>query len=126
MKIDHIGIVNRSEEEAVRFYQEYLGLEKIRDFMVGQELSMQLFSHAWEIKVLVFEKNDVKLEIFILQNYTPPSPQIGHTCLYIDRFSELIENSKTSGVTVIRGSHQGKTVHFLKDFSDNMIEIKPA
>ncbi len=126
MKIDHIGIVNRSEEDAVRFYQEFLGLEKARDFVVGQELSMQLFSHPQEIRVLVFKKDDVNIEVFIIRDYTPSSPRIGHACLHIDGFSELIENSKTSGVTVIRGSHKGKTVHFLKDFSDNMIEIKPV
>jgi catechol 2,3-dioxygenase-like lactoylglutathione lyase family enzyme len=119
-------MVNRTEDEAVRFYQEYLGLEKIRDFVVGQELAMQLFSLSQEIKVLVFGKDDVKIEIFIIPDYTPPSPRIGHFCLYIDRFSELIERSKVSGVTVIRGSHQDKTVYFLKDFSDNMIEIKPT
>jgi methylmalonyl-CoA/ethylmalonyl-CoA epimerase len=126
VKIDHIGIVNISEEDAVRFYHEFLGFEKTRDFVVGQELSMQLFSHPQEIKVLIFEKDGVNIEVFILEDYIPPSPAIGHACLRIDRFSEIIENSKTSGVTVIRGSHKGKTVHFLKDFSDNMIEIKPA
>jgi catechol 2,3-dioxygenase-like lactoylglutathione lyase family enzyme len=34
MVLSHIGIINESEEEAVRFYAEFLGLEKTREFLV--------------------------------------------------------------------------------------------
>lgn len=34
MVLSHIGIINEREEEAVRFYAEFLGLEKTREFLV--------------------------------------------------------------------------------------------
>ncbi len=64
MLLNHVGIINESEEKAVRFYHDFLGLEKTREFVVSTKLSEQLFSVSREIKVLVFERDSIKIEVF--------------------------------------------------------------
>jgi len=52
--VDHIGIINKQEEEAVEFYQNLLGLERIKESSVPPELSRKLFNLFQEIRMLVF------------------------------------------------------------------------
>jgi len=123
--IDHVGIINKQEDEAVEFYQNLLGLEKIKESSVPPELSRQLFSLFQEIRMLVFVRGNLKIEVFLIPGFTPSSPNISHFCLQILHFPELVEKLKQAGTKVITGQHGGKTVYFAEDFSGNRIEIKP-
>lgn len=124
MLLNHVGIANESEEKAVRFYHGLLGFEKTREFVVSTKLSEQLFSVSQEIRVLVFEKEGVKLEVFICPGCKQPSPDYGHIGFFLDDFFAIKEKAQQMGVLVV-GSTDEKTVYFLKDFSGNLIEIKP-
>lgn len=124
MLLNHVGIVNKSEEEALRFYRDFLGLEKTREFLVSPELAAQLFSFSREVKVLVFEKEEVKFEVFIRPDFRKPHPDFSHACCMVDNLAEVIEEAPKAGVELITGQHGDKTVYFLKDFSGNLIEIK--
>lgn len=125
MVLDHIGIVNKSGEEALRFYGDILGLEKIKDSISTADLSEQLFSISEDIKMVVFGKGIVKVEIFILPGFDHPSPNIPHLGLQVDNLRELLERAKQAGAKVITGKRGDKTVYFLQDFSGNLIELKP-
>jgi len=124
MLLNHVGIANESEEKAVRFYHGLLGFEKTREFIVSTELSEKLFSVSKEIKVLVFERDGIKLEVFICPECKQPSPDYNHIGFLLDDFYAIKEKAQQLGVLVV-GSTDEKTVYFLKDFSGNLIEIKP-
>lgn len=123
--IDHVAIVNTREHEAVEFYQNLLGLEKIKESSVPPEFSRQLFGIFQEVRMLAFGREGLKIEVFIIPGFTPSSPNISHFCLQILNFPELPERLKEGGAKVITGQHGGKTVYFTEDFSGNRIEIKP-
>jgi len=122
--LNHVGIINESEEKAVRFYRGLLGFEKTREFVVSTELSEQLFSMANKIKVLVFERDGIKIEIFICPDCRQPFPDYRHIGFLLDDFQSIKEKAQEMGVLVV-GKTDVKTVYFLKDFSGNLIEIKP-
>lgn len=124
MLLNHVGIINESEEKAVRFYRGLLGFEKTREFVVSTELSEQLFSMANKIKVLVFERDGIKIEIFICPDCRQPFPDYRHIGFLLDDFQSIKEKAQEMGVLVV-GKTDVKTVYFLKDFSGNLIEIKP-
>jgi catechol 2,3-dioxygenase-like lactoylglutathione lyase family enzyme len=126
MILNHVGIINKSVEDAVRFYQEFLGLEKVKDSVVPPDLSQQLFLFPREIRMMVFAVGHGKIEIFIVPGFNQPSPNIHHFALHLKDFTDVLEKAKETGVTVITGTTREKTVYFLKDFSGNMIEIKQA
>lgn len=123
MLLNHVGITNRSEEQALRFYGDLLGLEKTKEILLAPELSEQIFAVSKEIKILVFEAQGIKVEVFI-SDFKEALPDFAHFGIFIDNLSELIEKAKRSDVEFIVGTHKEKTVYFLKDFSGNLIEIK--
>jgi len=123
MELNHIGVTNKSEKHAIEFYQDFLGLEKTREVILAAELSGQLFSLSQEIKVLVFEKSGIKIEVFI-SDFQHANPNFTHFGLMLDNFSEVTEKAQRSHVDLIIGKHKEKTVYFLKDYYGNLIEIK--
>ncbi len=123
MELNHIGITNKSEDHALKFYRDFLGLEKTREILLPPELSNQLFSLSQEIKVLVFEKPGIKIEVFI-SDFKHACPNFTHFGMMIDSFSEIAEKAQRFDAELIEGKHKDKTVYFLKDFSGNLIEIK--
>lgn len=123
MELNHLGVTNKNAEQAIRFYQDFLGLEKTREILLAPELSEQLFSLSQEIKVLVFEKPGIKIEVFI-SDFQHANPNFTHFGVMLDNFSEVTEKAQRSHVDLIIGKHKDKTVYFLKDFSGNLIEIK--
>lgn len=123
MELNHIGITNKSEEQAIQFYHDFLGLEKTREIILAAELSAQLFFLSQEIKVLVFEKPGIKVEVFI-SDFQHANPNFTHFSILLDNFAEVMEKARRSNVDIIVGSYKDKTVYFLKDFCGNLIEIK--
>lgn len=124
MLINHAGVINTNEKDAVRFYRDFIGLEIIKEYIVPAELSEQIFAVAQDIKMIVFGKDGTKIEVFIFPQYTPATPDISHIGFLLDNFSEIIEMAPKAGVDLIVGKTRDKTVYFLKDFSGNLIEIK--
>jgi catechol 2,3-dioxygenase-like lactoylglutathione lyase family enzyme len=124
MFLNHVGIINKSEEQSRGFYQDFLGLKLTKNTVIPSDLSNQLFSIPQEIKMLVFEKNAIKIEVFIVPEYSPPVPHLTHIGFLLENFTEVMENAQQSGVEIIVGKHKDKTVYFVKDFSGNLIEIK--
>ena len=124
MLLNHIGLVNASEEQAEKFYGDFLELEKSREYVVPAELSAQLFNITNDINAVVYEKNDIRFEIFIYSDSVPASPEIRHVALFVDDITAFLKRAVQFQVDHIIGRTSEKTVHFIKDYSGNMIEVK--
>jgi catechol 2,3-dioxygenase-like lactoylglutathione lyase family enzyme len=124
MVFDHVGIMNEEEAGALEFYRDIVGLEKIRESSVMPELAQKLFSVDVEIKMLVFGKDGLKVEVFIVPGFTRPSPSVPHFCIQVPELAGFLEKAKKEGVKLISGERGGRTVHFIEDFSGNRIEVK--
>jgi catechol 2,3-dioxygenase-like lactoylglutathione lyase family enzyme len=124
MILDHVGIVNKDEGSADHFYRDLLGLEKIRESSVSPELAEQLFSFRKEIKMLVYGKDDLKVEIFIIPGFMLPAPAVPHFCLMVPDPPRFLEKAKGEGVKVIAAQRGEHTVYFVEDFSGNRVELK--
>lgn len=126
MELDHVGVVNRDEAGAVRFYRDLLGLEVIKESSVAPEIARKLFSLDEAIRMLVYGKSNLKVEIFILAGFSPPSPAVPHFCVQLPDLSVFLERAKAEGVRVISAERGGRTVYFVEDFSGNRIEVKQS
>jgi catechol 2,3-dioxygenase-like lactoylglutathione lyase family enzyme len=121
-----VGVMNETEEQAVRFYVDFLEFEKTKESVIPPDLSQQLFSVSRDIKLLLFERNNIKIEVFICPDCKLPSPDFTHIGLLLENFSAVLEKATQTGVEIIIGKTKEKTVYFIKDFSGNLIEIKAA
>jgi len=124
MLLHHAGIVNRREDEAERFYGEFLGLKRTRQYIVPPELSEQLFSIRQEIKAIVFEGEGARIEVFIHPAFNPLPREIRHIALHVDDLRAFLKRAEEFSITHIIGKTKDKTVHFIRDYSGNLIEIK--
>ena len=124
MHLNHVALVNTSDEQAGKFYGEFLELEKTREYTVTSGLAEQLFSLNRDIKAVVYEKDSIRFEIFIDPDSIPATSEIRHTALFVDDLSAFLERAGQFKVEHIIGKIPEKTVHFIKDYSGNMIEIK--
>jgi len=124
MNLNHIGIINRTREEAVRFYRDFFGLAITKESVIPAALSVQIFSVSREIPMIVFERNETKIEVFITPDYKPATPDITHPGFFVDNITEVLEKAGRSGVEVITGKTEEKTVYFIRDLSGNLIEVK--
>lgn len=123
MQLNHVGIINKNEEQALKFYSEFLGMEKTKEILLAPELSEQLFSLSKEIKVMVFENEGLKIEVFI-SDFQPENPNFTHFGIMVDSLPDITEKARKFNTELIIGKHKDKTVYFLKDFSGNIIEVK--
>lgn len=124
MLLDHVGIINKDEDSAVRFYRDLVGLEKIKDSAVERELALKLFSVDEKIKMLVYGKEGLKVEIFIVPGFEALFPPIPHFCIQVNDLQGFLTMAEQAGVKVISAERGGRTVYFIEDFSGNRIEIK--
>lgn len=124
MQLNHVGIISNSRELAERFYHDFLGLTMTKEGVLPPALSEQIFSVSHAVTMLVYEKDGIKLEIFICPECKQPSPDFRHIGLYVNDLASLLEKAREFGVEHITGHKGSRTVHFLKDFSGNLIEIK--
>jgi len=124
MVLDHVGIMNEDEDLAVRFYRDILGLEKIKESSVSANLAGQLFSFNQEIRMLAYGKDNLMVEIFIVPDFSPPSPSVPHFCIQVPDLAALLEKAIKEGVKVTSADRGGRTVYFVDDFFGNRIELK--
>jgi len=124
MLLSHAGITNRDADQARSFYRDFLGLELVKESTVPGDLVRQLFAVDRDIDMLVFEGDGVKIEVFICSDCSLPSPDFNHIALLLDNFQGILDSAPAHGIDVISGSRGEKTVHFLRDFTGNLIEIK--
>jgi methylmalonyl-CoA/ethylmalonyl-CoA epimerase len=124
MLLNHVGVFNKSREDALGFYRDFLGFDFTRETTVPKELSEQLFAVSRDVTMLVFEKSGIKIEVFICPECKQSSPDLRHTGFLLENFQEMLEKASKSGVELITGKTKDKTVYFIRDFSGNLIEIK--
>jgi len=124
MTLHHIGIVSDTKEKAERFYGDFLSLKRVREYMVSPDLAEQIFSIRQEIEAIVYEADNLRIEVFIYPESRSISGEIRHFALHIDDIGRFLKRAEEFAVEQIVGRSGDKTVYFIKDFSGNLIEIK--
>ena len=122
VKINHIALQFKSKEKADIFFCEILGISKSREFELTCSLSEKIFDISEDVKVCVYENEKCKFEVFITDKKNDLS--FNHICLEISDRKELIEKCRKNGLEVRLVDKNDKTLLFIKDFSENIYEVK--
>jgi len=124
MRIHHIGLVCRSEESADRFYQDVLGLEKTRSFVLSAELSRGLFGFDQSFQVITYLKHDVCFEVFVIEGAAVMAPQFHHAALEVEDRKKFMARCREMQVQIMEIPKEGKVITMIRDFDGNLFEIK--
>ena len=122
MIFKHTGLTCRTEENADRFYQQILGLEKQEPKVLPADISRGLFGIEEEIRIINYIGTVVHFEIFI--HHDPGrKPAIDHACLQVDSLPDFLDRCKRGDVEIRQVPKGEKTITFVQDFDGNSFEV---
>lgn len=122
MNFEHIAIAVENNNEIVNFYQDILGMERVRDFILDKNMAQKIFGIKNHIPVFLMKKGKLVFEIFI--NKQTPNLVVNHICFSLDNRNVLIKNAQAKGYQTIIIEREQLDLVFIKDKSGNIFEIK--
>ncbi len=120
--LQHIGLESRNKETADRFFVDVLGLKEKKNAILSPELNFAIFGMEGPVEMVVYENEQMSVEVFISGNTVPPS--YGHACLVVPNRKMLMERCRTHDLPVVTVQKGDKELLFIRDFSGNLYEIK--
>jgi catechol 2,3-dioxygenase-like lactoylglutathione lyase family enzyme len=126
MLLKHVAITCSTEEDADKFYQELLGLNKSGPKTLPSDLTKAIFNLDAELQIINYTDEKIHFEVFLTSRIDNKSRQIAHLCLEVDGLSDFIEKCRTFNVEIRQIPKGDKTLTFIKDFDGNLFEIKES
>ncbi|MEW5767584.1 MAG: VOC family protein [bacterium] len=118
----HIGLEATDKEKAAIFFEEILGIPKVKSFTLSSDLAEAIFGPAKEIEVETFAGEGIIIEVFITDQKV--RPLYSHVCLVVPNRPELITKCEAYGIIPNVVKKGDKELLFIRDFSGNLFEIK--
>jgi catechol 2,3-dioxygenase-like lactoylglutathione lyase family enzyme len=122
VKFNHVALEVTRKEEARIFFEEILGIPKVRSFVIPPDLSEAIFGEPREIEVENFAKGEVNFEVFFSKK-THTSLCV-HVCVEVEDREKVISKCRIYGITPNIVKKGDRELLFIKDFSGNLFEIK--
>ena len=122
--LEHIGLSIINYSEIKEFYQDLLGFEIKKHFVISAELSEKVFGIKKKTPVYHLLKKDLDLELFIFPKEKVHS--YNHLCISVKNRNELVTKAKDKGYDclVIKRETSNYDLVFICDKSNNIFEIK--
>jgi catechol 2,3-dioxygenase-like lactoylglutathione lyase family enzyme len=126
MTIRHVGLVCRSEQNADRFYAEFLGLKKSEKKRIPPAVTQPLFQIAEGLEALNYLGDEIHLEVFIHDSDGEEIGPIAHVCLDVEDRDALLARARAMDLPVLRVPRGDAEIIFIRDYDGNLFEIKKA
>jgi catechol 2,3-dioxygenase-like lactoylglutathione lyase family enzyme len=138
---EHIGIQVRDVDRSSRFYQEYLGLERVARFSMSEPYVQRIVGYhpdvTLEIALHAIPGSDVQLEILEYRGvekraFDPATanPGTAHFSLFVNDLDELYARLTAHGVefvsevqTSVGGPMKGSRIVYMKDPDGIRVEL---
>ncbi|NVM22576.1 MAG: VOC family protein [Desulfobacterales bacterium] len=124
MRLHHLAVVCRSQENADRFYQGVLGLKRIKNFVLNRELAEQLFDISRKCQVILYGNDNFALEVFVADPVPGKNATFEHFCLEVEDKEEFVKRCEFMHVELRRIPKGEALLTFVKDYDGNLFEIK--
>ena len=120
--LNHIAVQYQNKRDAENFFTDILGMNKTRSFTVFDDLSKDIFGIIKNVDVEVFDNGKLRFEIF----YTDDNYKFSfsHICIEVESKKKFIKSCKKYNIKPYIVKKGEKELLFLKDFSNNLYEIK--
>ena len=120
--LNHVALQYSDKEKALIFFTKVLKIPMVKNFIISKELSTKIFGINDSVEVNVFDNSKARFEIFI-KNKTYKC-EFEHICIEIEDKKEFIADCKKYGLKPFLVKKNEKDLLFVRDFSDNLYEIK--
>ncbi len=120
--LNHVALQCSDKEKALIFFTKILKIPIVKNFTISKELSSKIFGINDRIEVDVFDNGKARFEVFI-KNKTYKA-EFEHICIEVEDKKEFVNNCKKYGLKPFLVKKNEKDLLFVRDFSDNLYEIK--
>lgn len=122
IRINHVALEYRDKEKADLFFTEMLGMKKVKDYTLSEELSEAIFGLHEPVEIITYDNGIIRFEVFI-SSKDKIAPYL-HTCIEVRSKEDFISCCRNNGIEPLIIKKEGKEILFIRDFSGNLFEIK--
>jgi catechol 2,3-dioxygenase-like lactoylglutathione lyase family enzyme len=120
--IQHVAVECSDQQSADRFFTSILGMLKSKTTIISKELSTAIFGVNKSSPIEIYDNGKTRFEVFIKK--TRREPAYDHICIEVDNKNDFIERCTQHGLVPFFVEKEGRQLLFVRDFSDNLYEIK--
>jgi hypothetical protein len=120
--LNHVALQFFNKGEAEIFFNKILGISKVKSFIISEGLSGDIFGINRGAEVDVYDNGKIRFEVFFGQNLR--QSRYEHICLEVEDKKEFSDRCKRYGLEPLIVKKEGKDLLFVRDFSNNLYEIK--
>ncbi len=120
--LNHVALQCLNKEETEIFFTKILGIPKVKNFTISEGLSESIFGINKRVEVEVYDNGKTRFEVFIGQSNRTPGYE--HICIEVEDKKGFIDRCKKYGREPLIVKKEGKDLLFVRDFSNNLYEIK--
>jgi len=124
MKLHHVAVVCRSQENADRFYRKILGLPEIKASLLSEDLAEAIFHVAQRCTVITYGNENMLVEVFVPETPAENKAPFVHLCVEVENREEFIRKCRDMALTVNRIKKGDSMLLFVADYDGNLFEIK--
>jgi catechol 2,3-dioxygenase-like lactoylglutathione lyase family enzyme len=124
MRLHHVAVVCRTQENADRFYGTILGLKKIKTQVLEKNFMEALFGEPVACALVLYGNESLALEVFVPESFPDRRRPFVHACLEVKDREEFAMRCEREGLVVKRIPKGNSLVIFVQDFDGNLFEIK--
>ena len=118
----HVALEYADKDKADLFFVNILGMEKVKSSTLPEDLSNAIFGIKNSVDMVVFDNGMVRIEVFITGNSN--HSRYEHTCVEVRDREKFITRCAKYSVEPIVIKREGKDLLFVRDFSNNLFEVK--
>ncbi|MBN2600881.1 MAG: hypothetical protein JXR87_02690 [Candidatus Marinimicrobia bacterium] len=124
MSIDfhHLGLTIAYDTDVREFYQDILGLDVRREFVLEKEMAERIFHLNRDVKIVAGMIGDMYMELFLDSEGSRVVWE--HVCLVVGDRAALIEKCRAKDYDVTVIEREPVDMVFVCDRSGNRFEIK--
>ena len=124
MKLHHVAVVCRSQENADRFYSKILGLPKIKASLLSEDLAEAIFHVAQRCTVITYGNENMVIEVFVPETPAENRAPFVHLCLEVEDKEQFARKCRDLALTVNRIQKGDSLLVFVSDYDGNLFEVK--
>ena len=120
--LNHVALEYADKDKADLFFVKILGMQKVKSSTLPEDLSDAIFGIKSSVEMEVYDNGMTRIEVFI----TGKSKNSGyeHTCIEVRDRKEFITQCEKYGIVPMVIERGGKELLFVRDFSNNLFEVK--
>ena len=122
VSLNHVALQCSDREKASIFFTKILKIPMVKNLTISKELSNKIFGVNDYVEVYVFDNEEARFEVFI-KNKTNET-KFEHICIEVEDKKEFVNTCRKYGLQPFFFKKDEKDLLFVRDFSDNLYEIK--